>query len=182
MRSSKPHTVTAAAALAAALLCSWQASAVAAEPMMSDERAVFQTQWGDIHFGFYPEVSKHCSTTDMMVQGKRQQVVILDSPATCSRKQAAHSCCAPARRHRTLSAAHCFSTHIVYAVQVAPITAQHIFKLVAMGAYTGNHFFRVDKGFVAQVQDVTGGRNLAMDAQQRVSNSSPGQTAPCSSC
>eukprot|EP00882_Tetradesmus_deserticola_P006831 GHRQ01007194.1.p1 GENE.GHRQ01007194.1~~GHRQ01007194.1.p1 ORF type:complete len:263 (+),score=64.24 GHRQ01007194.1:203-991(+) len=105
MRSIDIYTVTAAAALAAALLCSWQASAVAAEPMMSDERAVFQTQWGDIHFGFYPEV--------------------------------------------------------------APITAQHIFKLVAMGAYTGNHFFRVDKGFVAQVQDVTGGRNLAMDAQQR---------------
>ncbi|WIA22708.1 hypothetical protein OEZ86_009671 [Tetradesmus obliquus] len=72
---------------------------------MSDERAVFQTPWGDIHFGFYPDV--------------------------------------------------------------APVTAQHIFKLVAMGAYTGNHIFRVDKGFVAQVQDVVGGRNLAMDALQK---------------
>lgn len=57
-------------------------------------------------------------------------------------------------------------------LQVAPVTAQHIFKLVAMGAYTGNHIFRVDKGFVAQVQDVLGGRNLAMDAQQKVCKSS----------
>ena len=34
--------------------------------------------------------------------------------------------------------------------KVAPITAQHIFKLVSLGAYTGNHFFRVDKGWVAE--------------------------------
>jgi hypothetical protein len=27
-------------------------------------------------------------------------------------------------------------------LQVAPVTAQHIFKLVTMGAYTGNHIFR----------------------------------------
>jgi cyclophilin family peptidyl-prolyl cis-trans isomerase len=51
---------------------------------------------------------------------------------------------------------------------------QHIFKLVALGAYTGNHIFRVDKGFVAQVADVVGGRNLAMDAQQQVSAASSG--------
>jgi cyclophilin family peptidyl-prolyl cis-trans isomerase len=60
------------------------------------------------------------------------------------------------------------------ALQVAPVTAQHIFKLVAMGAYTGNHIFRVDKGFVAQVADVAGGRNVAMDAQQQVSAASQG--------
>jgi cyclophilin family peptidyl-prolyl cis-trans isomerase len=62
----------------------------------------------------------------------------------------------------------------VSALQVAPVTVQHIFKLVALGAYTGNHIFRVDKGFVAQVADVVGGRNLAMDAQQQVSITSPG--------
>ena len=27
-----------------------------AEPKMSDERVVFQTEYGDIEFGFYPEV------------------------------------------------------------------------------------------------------------------------------
>lgn len=37
---------------------------------------------------------------------------------------------------------------------IAPVTVKHIFKLVTLGAYTGNNFFRVDKGFVAQVQDV----------------------------
>ena len=26
------------------------------EPLMSEERVVFQTQFGDIHFGFWPEV------------------------------------------------------------------------------------------------------------------------------
>lgn len=31
------------------------------------------------------------------------------------------------------------------------MTAAHIFRLLTLGAYTGNHFFRVDKGFVAQV-------------------------------
>jgi hypothetical protein len=33
-----------------------------------------------------------------------------------------------------------------FAPQVAPVTAQHIFKLVTLGAYNGNHIFRVDKG------------------------------------
>jgi hypothetical protein len=41
--------------------------------------------------------------------------------------------------------------HFAFLPGVAPITAQHIFKLLVLGAYTGNHFFRVDKGFVAQV-------------------------------
>ncbi|PWZ53053.1 Peptidyl-prolyl cis-trans isomerase CYP23 [Zea mays] len=37
---------------------------------------------------------------------------------------------------------------------VAPKTVEHIFKLVRLGCYNTNHFFRVDKGFVAQVADV----------------------------
>ncbi|GIL80517.1 hypothetical protein Vretimale_16050 [Volvox reticuliferus] len=75
-------------------------------PVMSDERVVFQTEYGDITFGFWPEV--------------------------------------------------------------APVTSAHIFKLARMGCYTSNHFFRVDKGFVAQISDVVGGRTIAMnDEQQR---------------
>eukprot|EP00775_Hariotina_reticulata_P003285 gene3285-3562_t len=50
---------------------------------------------------------------------------------------------------------------------VAPITAQHIFRLVTLGAYTGNHVFRVDKGFVAQVADVAG-RTYALNGEQQL--------------
>ena len=35
-------------------------------------------------------------------------------------------------------------------LQVAPKTVEHIFKLCVLGGYQSNHFFRVDKGFVAQ--------------------------------
>eukprot|EP00197_Chlamydomonas_leiostraca_P011166 CAMPEP_0202861784 /NCGR_PEP_ID=MMETSP1391-20130828/3064_1 /ASSEMBLY_ACC=CAM_ASM_000867 /TAXON_ID=1034604 /ORGANISM="Chlamydomonas leiostraca, Strain SAG 11-49" /LENGTH=251 /DNA_ID=CAMNT_0049541221 /DNA_START=18 /DNA_END=773 /DNA_ORIENTATION=- len=51
--------------------------------------------------------------------------------------------------------------------EVAPVTAKHIFTLVQLGLYTGNHFFRVDKGFVAQTADVTSGRQLPLNAQQQ---------------
>jgi hypothetical protein len=51
---------------------------------------------------------------------------------------------------------------------VAPVTARHIFKLVTQGAYTGNHIFRVDRGFVAQVADVVGGRDVPLNAEQQV--------------
>jgi len=81
------------------------ASSVYSEPTLSEERVVFQTKWGDIEFGFYPEV--------------------------------------------------------------APVTVEHIFKLVMLGAYQGNHIFRVDKGFVAQVADVVGGRTYPMNEEQK---------------
>jgi cyclophilin family peptidyl-prolyl cis-trans isomerase len=50
---------------------------------------------------------------------------------------------------------------------VAPITVAHIMKLVRLGAYNTNHFFRVDKGFVAQVADVIGGREAPLSAEQK---------------
>jgi hypothetical protein len=65
MRSATRGLGTTAAVLAAVMLCSWQAVAAAAEPTMSDERAVFQTKWGDIHFGFYPEVRQLMQIMDM---------------------------------------------------------------------------------------------------------------------
>ncbi|KAL2349277.1 hypothetical protein Fmac_003277 [Flemingia macrophylla] len=49
---------------------------------------------------------------------------------------------------------------------VAPKTVDHIFKLVRLGGYNTNHFFRVDKGFVAQVADVKGGRSAPMNEEQ----------------
>ncbi|XP_071928763.1 peptidyl-prolyl cis-trans isomerase CYP23 isoform X3 [Coffea arabica] len=51
---------------------------------------------------------------------------------------------------------------------VAPKTVDHIFKLVRLGCYNTNHFFRVDKGFVAQVADVVGGRSAPLNEEQRV--------------
>ncbi|KAK6931213.1 Cyclophilin-type peptidyl-prolyl cis-trans isomerase domain [Dillenia turbinata] len=51
---------------------------------------------------------------------------------------------------------------------VAPKTVDHIFKLVRLGCYNTNHFFRVDKGFVAQVADVIGGREAPMNEEQRM--------------
>ena len=35
---------------------------------------------------------------------------------------------------------------------VAPVTVAHILRLVRMGGYNTNEIFRVDKGFVAQIQ------------------------------
>lgn len=58
--------------------------------------------------------------------------------------------------------------HFTLFPEVAPVTAQHIFKLVTMGAYIGNHFFRVDKGFVAQVAEVTSGRLDPLNSEQKV--------------
>ncbi|KAK2994656.1 hypothetical protein RJ640_007837 [Escallonia rubra] len=50
---------------------------------------------------------------------------------------------------------------------VAPQTVEHIYKLVRSGCYNTNHFFRVDKGFVAQVADVVGGRTAPLNEEQR---------------
>ncbi|KAL2510165.1 Peptidyl-prolyl cis-trans isomerase CYP23 [Forsythia ovata] len=74
------------------LICSAFSGALATVPELGSTRVVFQTNYGDIEFGFYPSV--------------------------------------------------------------APKTVEHIFKLVRLGCYNTNHFFRVDRGFVAQVADV----------------------------
>ncbi|CAL4980103.1 unnamed protein product [Urochloa decumbens] len=50
---------------------------------------------------------------------------------------------------------------------VAPKTVEHIFKLVRLGCYNTNYIFRVDKGFVAQVAAVVGGRTAPMNEEQK---------------
>ncbi|XP_074340000.1 peptidyl-prolyl cis-trans isomerase CYP23-like isoform X2 [Apium graveolens] len=75
------------------------------QPQLGSARVVFQTNYGDIEFGFYPSV--------------------------------------------------------------APKTVEHIYKLVRLGGYNTNHFFRVDHGFVAQVADVANGRLAPMNEEQR---------------
>lgn len=44
---------------------------------------------------------------------------------------------------------------------------RHILDLARRGLYNTDHFFRVDKGFVAQVADVVGGRTAPMDDNQK---------------
>ncbi|MED6168956.1 cytochrome P450 monooxygenase 23 [Stylosanthes scabra] len=89
----------------ACILFSFTSLISALEPQLGSTRVVFQTNYGDIEFGFFPTV--------------------------------------------------------------APKTVDHIFKLVRLGGYNTNHFFRVDKGFVAQVADVMGGRSAPMNEEQR---------------
>ncbi|XP_022861280.1 peptidyl-prolyl cis-trans isomerase CYP23 isoform X2 [Olea europaea var. sylvestris] len=80
------------------LLCSAFNGALATVPELGSTRVVFQTNYGDIEFGFYPSV--------------------------------------------------------------APKTVEHIFKLVRLGCYNTNHFFRV--------ADVNGGRSAPMNAVQKL--------------
>ncbi|CAN6381678.1 unnamed protein product [Urochloa humidicola] len=101
----------AAAAIAAALfavaaVCADGASTFySSDPNLGSARVVFQTNYGDIEFGFFPHV--------------------------------------------------------------APKTVEHIFKLVRLGCYNTNYIFRVDKGFVAQVAAVVGGRTAPMNEEQK---------------
>ncbi|KAL9680030.1 hypothetical protein QQ045_017903 [Rhodiola kirilowii] len=88
------------------LILTFSACAFAEEPQLGSARVVFQTNYGDVEFGFYPSV--------------------------------------------------------------APITVDHIYKLARLGGYNTNHFFRIDKGFVAQVADVANGRTAPMNEEQRV--------------
>ena len=41
----------------AAVLLGAAVAAQEIEPRLSDERVVFQTNWGEFHFGFFPEAS-----------------------------------------------------------------------------------------------------------------------------
>ena len=40
--------------------------------------------------------------------------------------------------------------------EVAPVTVAHMLELGRLGAFTTNHFFRVDRGFVAQARAAAG--------------------------
>lgn len=49
---------------------------------------------------------------------------------------------------------------------IAPKTSQHIIKLVRLGAYDSNSFFRLEAGFVTQIEEVDSGRQAPMHALQ----------------
>ena len=50
---------------------------------------------------------------------------------------------------------------------VAPETTAHVLEAFELGLYTSNHFFRVDRGFVAQVAACSNGRRLKMNDEQK---------------
>lgn len=54
-----------------------------------------------------------------------------------------------------------------FTLQVAPITVKYIIKLFQLGCYNTNYFFRVDKGFVAQIADVVNGRLVPLSPMQK---------------
>lgn len=57
--------------------------------------------------------------------------------------------------------------HLAFYPNAAPNTVALILKLIKLGCYNTNHFFRVDAGFVAQVADVANGREVPLDSVQR---------------
>ena len=60
----------------------------------------------------------------------------------------------------------------------APVTVKHIVKLFRLGCYDTNHIFRVDKGFVAQIQSVDESsvqKPLSAECKAEASKNVPGE-------
>ena len=60
----------------------------------------------------------------------------------------------------------------------APVTVAHILKLFRMGCYDTNHIFRVDRGFVAQIQSVGGTsvtKPLSRECDEEAAKNVPGE-------
>merc|ERR1712070_945956 len=65
--------------------------------------------------------------------------------------------------------------------KAAPVTVAHIFKLFEMGCYDTNHIFRVDRGFVAQVQSVDPSSvqtTLSEECRKEALKTVPGEFTP----
>lgn len=63
----------------------------------------------------------------------------------------------------------------------APVTVHHILKLFKLGCYDTNHVFRVDRGFVAQIQSVDRSsvqKPLSVECEKEASKTVPGEFTP----
>lgn len=63
----------------------------------------------------------------------------------------------------------------------APVTVEHILKLFRLGCYDTDHIFRVDKGFVAQVQSVYQGaveKTLSEECLEESKKTVPAEFTP----
>lgn len=143
-------------AVAAAVVPPAAAGPEAANPLtqLSRERVVFQTAHGDIHFGFYTKV--RCSDACNM-SGWPASATSTARKAMVVTAYALLGCCPP-----------CVDLRVFPMSQAAPKTVEHIKRCAELGLYNTNHIFRVDRGFVAQVEGVENGRTAPMDALQRV--------------
>lgn len=125
---------------------------------LSRERVVFQTAHGDIHFGFYPKV--RCAGVQLLMVCVWKWLNLLPCVPLMP--------CLPSSRCATPRASMCLHP------QAAPRTVEHIKRCVELGLYNTNHIFRVDKGFVAQVDGVER-RTAPMSSLQRVSGGGRGE-------
>ncbi|KAG8463892.1 hypothetical protein KFE25_000060 [Diacronema lutheri] len=63
----------------------------------------------------------------------------------------------------------------------APVTVKHILQLFRLGCYDTNHIFRVDRGFVAQVQSIYQGaviKELSPECVAEAAKTVPGEFTP----
>ena len=159
-----PRRAALAAALALACLATW---AEAGSPRLSKERLVFQTDFGDLHMAFYPDVSALASRQRVTLRRRRMRGWGKGSSAWGGGEgRALPAAPAPVTgRHASTPGAPTPSHELP---QVAPRTVEHMRKLGEMGLFNTNHFFRVDRGFVAQTADVLGGRSAPMNPEQKV--------------
>lgn len=129
-------------------------ASTAALTTLSKERLVLQTEHGDLHLAFYAKVETERAAQSRGAVGsgfRRCRPPAAEPPPARSRTAAARPpVCPPAP-----------------ILQAAPKTVEHIKRCGELGLYNTNHFFRVDKGFVAQTADILGGRSAPMNKMQR---------------
>lgn len=155
--------------VAAAVVPPTAAGPAAANPLtqLSRERVVFQTAHGDIHFGFYPKVrcSDACCCRPPACGASR-----CGWPASTTQLCAKDVCCDRLCSGPVGVLISMCNLRVFPMSQAAPKTVEHIKRCAELGLYNTNHIFRVDRGFVAQVEGVENGRNAPMNDLQRVRN------------
>ena len=85
----------------------------------------------------------------------------------CALRQMMHSAHDSTHRWCAVLTTSFGDVHLGLFPSVAPTTVPHIIMLLQSGCYNSNHFFRVDKGFVAQTQDVVSGRLAPLSPMQK---------------
>jgi cyclophilin family peptidyl-prolyl cis-trans isomerase len=154
--------LAAVVALLSSVLHARPASGTARETSLtalSSRRAVLQTDFGDIHIGFYenaaPKTVKLVTKLLEMVRSSSLSPVSPVSfvPLSSSLCQGLFSLALP---FLSVPLSHIRTSLSPF----LSLVCMHFysFRIITQGLYNSNHIFRVDKGFVAQVADVENGR------------------------
>ena len=133
------------ALVASVLWCALVANGGEIVPKISEERVVFQIPQGEIEWAFFPEVSSRVTVHRSPHQ--RHAMPYCQCTITHVGSVPCHASPLPPRHgnHNSQSWS-CTDAPLTNSdpwKQVAPVTSAHIFELVSLGMYTGNHFFRV---------------------------------------